>query len=63
MACGELAAEADEAARAASAVPQLLDRVLAIGRANDFYFEVRMPGRGVPAPYVPEAPSPCFGFP
>ena len=27
--------------RAATAVPPLLERVLAAGRSNDFYFEVR----------------------
>ncbi len=39
-ACGGLAALADEAARAAAAVPLLLERVLGAGRANDFYFKV-----------------------
>ncbi|KAK9831937.1 hypothetical protein WJX81_001333 [Elliptochloris bilobata] len=39
-ACGGLASLAEEAARAASAVPPLLERALAAGRANGFYFEV-----------------------
>lgn len=40
-ACGGLAGLADEAARAATTVPQLLERALAAGRANNFYFEAR----------------------
>jgi len=51
-ACGGLAALADEAARAAAAVPLLLERVLGAGRANDFYFKVRTVWRACAGSWV-----------